>query len=653
MFERILFSIVIFIIFFIAAWAVFLQTSVQIGIRFENVPMFIVPAALIGALGVIIVPKIPGQFIYNDTYGNQQRSFSKLVWFSIFSVSIATVFWTGLIIGAGEYWSSVAFFAVLMIGLGIAFWRCPRSMTLSEAPLEASHVIATSVLGLSLAVLPLLFHRPDADDAHFLNLAVGMMMDPRPILTFDHLIGDPSQSILVPTYRVEVHHAFIATISKITGFEVIEVAHMIWPPVAAAFLFLTLRLFCRQFAGTDWLLALLICLTILFAYGIAHRSHGNFSFMRLQQGKSLVFLAIPMLIYVFSVRFWQHGRFSEWLVLVAVQTAGTSLSANAIFLNSFTLLIVSLSLLLTGPPRIGRFTLLGLSGFWTVAAALIVLSTTGATRSEYNFINTVMQDIIFTLNWHVGGIFLGVTFGIWILMDGWIRRFFIIIFILFTIIVLNPFLNEIIAELFTANLNWRLFYTLPIPALIGVAGAKFMNQAFESPAIRRILPWVAAVVLMGTAAGPTSILRPGNQVTFVPLGMDVTEHYDATLQIEALLSDEPTVLAPTQVAIWLATFGPPPPQVAVRTYYGHFYAETRSSNDIALRTAALQFASRGPEDEASALEELATYVEFFEITDLVIDATINRSADVKRAADNLGFVMRWQGDRYSLMQRRN
>jgi hypothetical protein len=642
-------------IFFLAAWAVMLQIGVQLGIRFALVPWLLIPAALAGLLGIRVAGSAPGALPDAGVRDAPQRASARVAGLLAVMVASAGTAFAGIRLEANGSPGSVIFFGVLLTALAVGLWLGPRGKSArivpEEAPQPPSHMAVTVLMGLCLLVLPLLFHRGDTDDAHYLNMSVGMMVDPRPILTFDTLLGDPAQPLFVPTYRVEVHQALLAALSAATGVRVIEVAHLLWPPFAALLLFLSLRLMCRQFAGKEWLLALLICLSVLFVYGFQHQSYGNFSFMRLQQAKSIVFVALPPLIYVFALRFWQHGRAGDWMMLAAIQAAGTGLSANAIFLNAFTLLIVGLALFSAGPAQFARLVLLGLSGFWTVAVALLVLLTTGAVEAEYTFVRTVLEDVEFVLDYRAGGAFVGLLFASWLFLDGWLRRFMIFVLAFFTLIVLNPFIHRPLAEALTGNLNWRLFFALPVPALLGIALAKGAVQVFRTGPARRALPWAAAAVLLLAAFGPTSILDERNRTFFEPFGLDVTEGYSAAVEIERRLAQNAVVLAPVAVASWLSTFESLPSQVGVHIYHFHFYAQTRSETDVAMRFSALRFATSGPAADMDVAATLASFVETFGVTDFVLDLEIGRAAEMAEAARSLGFAPVWQGPRFQHFQK--
>ena len=126
--------------------------------------------------------------------------------------------------------------------------------------------------------LPLFFHRPNGDDANFLNLATGMMSDPRPILTYDYIIGGPDQPVMLRTYRIEVLPALFAALSSYLGIEVIEVAHLVWAPFACLMIACAFYLFCRIFGGKNWMSAFVIALSIIvFVHEYGHYIVGRWS----------------------------------------------------------------------------------------------------------------------------------------------------------------------------------------------------------------------------------------------------------------------------------------------------------------------------------------------------------------------------------------
>jgi hypothetical protein len=547
----------------------------------------------------------------------------------------------------------------------------------------ARHDAALLVLLAGLALLPLLLHRPDPDDAAFLNLAAGMIADPRPILTHDAMLGDPAQPIILPTYRIEALHALIAAVSGLTRMAPIEVAHLLWPVAAGLFVAGALYLFCRAFAGEAWLPALLLCLLLLVLQGEAHRSYGNFGFLRLQQGKSALFLGCVPLIWVFALRFWAAGdgreRRRSWALLALTQAAATGLSANAVFLCPVALLAVGLGLWLSEPARIGRLVLLGLSGIWPVAAGLMVLLTTGAYPSEFLEVPGPLADLRSVLGAEGAVLLMPAALAAGALMTGALRRAVLGAAAVFALLALNPLLDPLLARHLTGNLNWRLLFAFPAPALLAAALAGALWGAVRhgyghgrgdgaAAAVRRRLGggpagpagppraarWATAglaAALALAAASPASILHPSNRVRLDPLGLDVDRGHAAAEMVRRRLGPWDVVLAPEPVAVWLATAVPPPALVAVRGVYVEHYRHTRPPGDVAARAEALALVSGRGAAVGAGPEALDAHLERFGVTVLVIPERLAEAEALAARAEAMGFRRTAASDGHLLLQR--
>jgi len=661
----------------LAVWAVVAQIGVQLGITFALVPYLIAASVLVGVVltGWLLrlsrppsrppaqtdpFAAAPNETMPAPALGAWRRF--GLAWLGGAALLGASLVLAGQ--GASLAFATALIFALAaVVWLGYVFWR-PESRPEAQdqsAPVAPAWGADILVLGLALciALLPLLLHRTDFDDAAFLNLSVGMMSDPRAILTFDAMLGDPAQPVLLPTYRVEVHHALMAGLAALTGLEVIAVAHLVWPVLAALALFAAFYLFAREFAGALWWLALLLALVVLFADGSVHRSFGNFSLMRLQQGKSLVFIGIVPLIFVAAARFWHSGTLRDWVFLALVQAAATGLSANALFICPLALFVVGTGLWLGRPSQFGRYVVLGLSGIWPVVAGAMILLSTGALASEFLEVPGIQADLraVFGRVWALA--LLPTLFAGVVLLSGWVRKVFAGSLLIYVLLTLNPLLDPVLAKGLTGNLNWRLSYIIPMPGLLGVIGAVGLATLLRSGRIRPGLLMGAAVVALGVVSlSPSSIFSPARRVFVAPLSLDVPRYYDNIAALRAALPPAPQVLAPKNAARWLATFADPPAQVAVREVYLDHYRHTRPVEEIALRRAAFTFIETGAHDagaEALAAEsipaELARYTEAFGVNAVVVPRRNPRADAIIEAAQGLGFAQAQRFGAFTLLKR--
>ncbi len=648
-----------FALVFLGLWAVCIQIGVQAGITFAQTLIFL-PLCLVGGLaGAWFLPTLVNADPPATRLAEEPLELGRLVRFGI-AAGLILVAFVVAIGGAGLLGVNLdaLFFLVLVAVLGwglVSPGAAATARALRAGPARAvanQYPLTTLAVLLAAALLPLFSHRADLDDANFLNIATGMMADPRPILTWDTILGDPAQRIMLPSYRVEVIYALIAGLAQVTGLEVIEVAHWVWPVFAALMLVSVFYLSARTMGGPHWLVAFLASLAFLFIFGGVHHSFGNFSFVRLQQGKSLLFVAIVPLIYLFAIRFWEHGRGRDFAALALTQAAGTGLSANGVFLCPIALLLCGLGLFATDPTRPGRLVLLGLAGFWPVLAALAVLLTTGAFASEVVITPGVVDNLRDVFGAVQSLAVVPFVLAGWALLRGWTRRFYLGCTLAFALLVLNPLLNPILADTVTGNLNWRLFFALPAPLFAGLAFAALWAQVRDRVALPGKDLAAGLLVLALGAAGPASIMWQ-DSVEYGAFELDVDASYPVARALDDGLAPGARVLAPEEIAAWLSTMADPKALVVTRPVYLLHYRRSRPARDVALREAALELLTDGAPATAPLDEALALYVEEFEVTDVIVSRRNPRFAEFAGALAPLGLgPVRRVGDYVQFSARR-
>jgi len=667
--DALVWGIAYFAIVLLGTWAVSVQIGVQLDITFSQV-RYVLPACLLAGLGgafwfvrgearrISIAdagagdPPSPAPVAGPGTPGSRHRSAQFPIAAGALLVALAVAFAASSATSAMRFQLDVAFFAALLAVLAWGFvtqWRMDgRSVSQASTPFVPNAYPATTLAVFVIAMLvPLFTHRTDHDDSNFLNIAAGMIADPRPILTWDTILGDPNQPIMLPSYRVEVIHAFFAALANLTGFEVIEVAHLVWPAFAALVTAAAYCLFARAIGGRDWLIAFLASLAFLLVFGGVHHGFGNFSFVRFQQGKSLLFIAIVPLIYLFALRFWREGNWRDFAALTLTQMAATGLSANGVYLSLFALLIVAVGLLLTDPNRIGRFVVLGLSGFWPICAGLIILLTTGAFASEIVRTPMVLSNIKGVFGSVQAYAAVPLVFAGWALFRGWKARFYLGCTLAFALLVLNPLLNTLFADKVTGNLNWRLFFAFPAPVFAGLAIAGLWARLRDRFAIR-IGDHVAGLLLLVIAAlGPASIFWQSS-VTFGAFKLDVDEAYSVARAIDTRLRPGSTVLAPVQVSAWLSTMDDPKPMVVARHVYLTHYRNTRPKADVDLRFSALDYVSYGQPINTPVPLTIERYIGYFGITDIVMERNNPLFVDTRAELIRRGWREAGEVDNYVL-----
>ena len=202
--DRLVLALIAFAVGFYGSWAVLAQTAVQLSATLAMVQWLVPICALFGVSLAFIAsrqslacvdlkPPAPGSI--------RELLRDRTLWgwgglavaLSIF-FGVAVAFYTRVPAKLTD-----ALFAVgCLTSLGLAWWLCvydkgPRNAATKDQGAPRSSQLAALVILAALALIPLFFHKPNSDDALYLNLAEAMIADPRAILTYDAILGDPDQ----------------------------------------------------------------------------------------------------------------------------------------------------------------------------------------------------------------------------------------------------------------------------------------------------------------------------------------------------------------------------------------------------------------------------------------------------------------------------
>ena len=190
----------------------------------------------------------------------------------------------------------------------------------------------TFVVVICLAIfVTLITNRPDADDANYLNSLIMTLDHPNlPMLSFDGMLGDIHAPITAAYYKPQTEPILQASIVKATGISATSLYYIVFPAFFAAFIVIAQWLFIRSFSTSATWLGLILVFVLLLAWGGSHRSYGNFSFVRLFQGKGiLIFFFTPLIIY-YARMFSYAPSWPNWLLLMFTEISAVIFSSSAL-----------------------------------------------------------------------------------------------------------------------------------------------------------------------------------------------------------------------------------------------------------------------------------------------------------------------------------
>ena len=233
--------------------------------------------------------------------------------------------------GAGQavalwYWTVATLGAA---ALALLFLEAPRE----EPPVRGPRLeLALLALALAASLYALAAHRPDADDAFYVNLAVAAADAPdAPLLQDDTLHGVAGLPIHLPIYRLHGFELWNGALAYLSGVPAIQVFH--FGAVAfAAFLvpIAHARLF-RLLTPKHWLAAVATLLVVLVAAGETHRWYGNFGLVRIWQGKAIQLFVFTPLVYAAAIEFALRPTLARWGLLASAQIAALGSSSAALW----------------------------------------------------------------------------------------------------------------------------------------------------------------------------------------------------------------------------------------------------------------------------------------------------------------------------------
>ena len=481
-------------------------------------------------------------------------------------------------------------------------------------------------VGITLAA-----NRPDPDDCRYINRAVTAAEDPdAPILQRDtmHLIAHASMK---PSSKVISNEMLAAALSWGTHVPPIYIFHLLFPPVMAILMILAYGELFKILSPTYWAYGVLGVMIFLIANGEVHRTYGNFSFVRLHQGKGvLVSVLVPLLI-VYGLRFANRPSGRNWLLLGLTQITAVGMSSSALLIAP----VVAVLSVFTGvsllPQSPGRKILLFVSGTcasWYVIALGAYIQIPYMTRAYTQMVRIKSMpdvwttDLIQRINEHYQDMFtpqLEFVFGhshftmicalilltAWVLADTRIARRLCLVFpIALGILVINPFAMKFLVRYLTNDLYWRVFWMLPLPVMAGIVLLAPLSR-FPSWIKRLRYGGYALLLLLLLTTAMISddyIFSESNGVTVGVPGLKVPPEYQVAGLFNNFFDDRPNILAPEEVALWLPTMPAHPYPLVARLIYANSLYLPGEANERTVLVGYLMGAER-PENAPQFLSE--------------------------------------------------
>jgi hypothetical protein len=512
---------------------------------------------------------------------------------------------------------------------------------------ERSYRAAVVGLALLAALVTLVAHRPDADDAFYVSIPVSALDHPdRPLLRFDGTFGEEGWPILMPHYRLHSYELLVAIASSVTRFPVPLLYYVLFPAVSAMLVIVANWMALREISGAEQravLLGLILTFVVLLTWGDVHRSFGNFAFVRLFQGKAvLVSLCVPATVY-YAARFCRDRDLRSWLLFTLCQVGAIGIAATAIGVIP----LLSWSVLLGSwrPDRGStRTTVLGLlSSAYPLAQAVLIggpalFASPALAHADVAPAGLAQITAVSSVGmWRYAAItiVLGEGWRSWIAILSLLaapllplprdrQRVLAGFLLVVTLVVLNPWFGANLWEV-SPSLLWRLYWAIPFPFLIGLLGIGLYTWGPRVRARSSGPALVLALAALFVCAPEQWTLSKTNFTELRLPGYKVPREYAVATLASASAGRGGLVLAPEEVSLWVPTLRDHPRLIWVRFSQALVLSRVVSQAEVALRSDLARLVS-GRVNDPGEMDRLGQEIIRRRVTTIVTAALPDDSA---------------------------
>jgi hypothetical protein len=490
-----------------------------------------------------------------------------------FAILALAIVWVGLLSAGLPY--PVFLWMALLAMCGAWMWNLRGALHITPGDDVGKHSAWIVLFVAAAAVcITLVASRPDADDAFYRSVSATLLRFPQqPVLVHDTLYRLPDVPILLQFYRLSNYDVLVGTLARITGADHMVVAYLFLPSAFAAFCILAWAYLLRRIVPARWPWVLLILFVCVLALGEMHRAYGNFAFVRLFQGKSILVTGMVPVIAGSALRFARHGGTRHWLLLFAAQIAALGVSASALFVAPAAAALGLAGGWSTNAESSRRFALGVLASAYVFGAGWAMASIThgGQALVSSSAMPGVQQILDDTWGWWSTRLLLVALLAAWAFVVNPVRaRYLSAGAFFFLLVVLNPYTVRVVADHFVGvRTYWRLTWALPLPFFLAVLLDGVIERAWGMRS--KVLAACACAALAGLAIAfgwCFGTLRSANAVTLgVPAIKVDPVGYHVAARIAQDVPERDVVLAPEAVSIWLTSFVVHPQLLGVRGLY--------------------------------------------------------------------------------------
>ncbi len=450
------------------------------------------------------------------------------------------------------WWLFTAYFAVAFL------ITIRRPIGHGASPPARRLELALLGIGVVCAAITLVAHRPDNDEMFYVNLALGAADHPEmPLLKYENIHGIPGL-VINAYYRVTSIEVLTGAIAYLSGVSALAASHWIVATLAGFLVPLAYSRLFRVIGGQEWIWGVAGTVIFLLVDGSAHANYGNLAFVRLYQGKCIFLSIVAPCIIAYALRFARRPTAGRWLLLSSSLIAGTGLTSSAVWAGPG---LAALALVAAWRPTRRGLAVLAAgasAAFYPLVVGLMLKLgarvSPGAGVSKTVLLGLPEESFLKVLGGNLAP--LSVVMLAWLLVKPGLGSRFATVFPLGFALVLNPYSAPWIAHNVTGiKTFWRLFWLLPIPALVGLAviGCRRLVGKAELARNARLFGYVGILALAATLFPGRYTLSRANGVEVKLPALKMPAVYDDVHMVNRSVPPGAYVLAPQEISQWMTT----------------------------------------------------------------------------------------------------
>lgn len=427
-----------------------------------------------------------------------------------------------------------------------------------SSTIQLKDIIVLCFLSVLYAIFAFIVKRTDADDALFVAMSVHLLHFPQEALFQTDPLFHGELFRLWP-YHFESFNVLSVIIAKFFNIQPARVTHYIFAPIIAALFPLSWGYFfvCLGFSPRKLFFSFLL-LSLLVAE--SHASFGNFTFVRLFQGKAMFITIVVPILYVFIWNFIERPTAIHILKIFFISAAAFGCTVSAVFVVPQILVLA----LLSGYHRIAIstmfFAILPVLIYYGILAGILFMTGDHMLRIISHESITTEFGVNYVLGSTQKFVLLFFILTCWNYINNLrYRNIFLVLTFLYFIFPLNPYMAEILSKLIERGICWREIWVIPFwgIACIGLSGSIETFAEYTTKYTRFISQRQVKYIffcLFCFCMLPFSNLRVSNIERF---GFDLLwypKNYQQMIDtINYALSAGKSIAAPLDLSPWLTT----------------------------------------------------------------------------------------------------